>query len=440
MEEVFHHVKIDRAELQKVKQLKLRREHRVETEEFIPFELSDGEAPAAQEARPKGTEPRAKGKPRPASPAKKKGSSEPPAKKIRIDTLLHRDMPWMDKKRRYSHSPAQRLHQEIVDFVNWMGPTEEERAARKSCIDRIEALVTQTWPEATLLVFGSISTQFYVPSSDIDLVIMSEGPEFGQKPPLRKLARLLQAANLAEEDSIQVVSKARVPIIKYIDRVTSYPIDISFNTVSGTESAGLVKKYSSRFPALRPLTLVLKQFLEMRGLNEVYTGGIGSYTVTCLVLSFLQTHPLVQAGLVRPHENLGVMLMDMLELYGKHFNYDQVGISVEPQAAGEYYFDKAERDWLNEARPGLLSVEDPQNPENDISKGSFSFHNVRQSFDHGANVLVAAMTEFERLLVDKSRGSTKVDPSEVSILASAVRLSDSILRHRQYVQKSTGNL
>lgn len=39
---------------------------------------------------------------------------------------------------------------------------------------------------------------------------------------------------------------------------------------------------------LRPLVLVIKQFLAQRNLNEVFTGGLGSYGILLMVYSFLQ--------------------------------------------------------------------------------------------------------------------------------------------------------
>lgn len=42
------------------------------------------------------------------------------------------------------------------------------------------------------------------------------------------------------------------------------------------------------FPCLPPLVLVLKQFLLMRELNEVFTGGISSYSLILMAISFLQ--------------------------------------------------------------------------------------------------------------------------------------------------------
>ncbi len=56
------------------------------------------------------------------------------------------------------------------------------------------------------------------------------------------------------------------------------------------QAAQLVTEMTSCWPMMRPLILVLKLFLQQRELNEVYTGGIGSYALITLVAAFLQLH------------------------------------------------------------------------------------------------------------------------------------------------------
>lgn len=45
---------------------------------------------------------------------------------------------------------------------------------------------------------------------------------------------------------------------------------------------------SQMYPVLPYLIFVLKQFLLQRDLNEVFTGGISSYSLILMVISFLQ--------------------------------------------------------------------------------------------------------------------------------------------------------
>jgi len=53
-------------------------------------------------------------------------------------------------------------------------------------------------------------------------------------------------------------------------------------------SFGYFQTYMKQYPVLSKLVLVLKQFLLQRDLNEVFTGGISSYSLILLVISFLQ--------------------------------------------------------------------------------------------------------------------------------------------------------
>lgn len=49
-----------------------------------------------------------------------------------------------------------------------------------------------------------------------------------------------------------------------------------------------VNAVQQRLPAFRPLTLVLKYFLQTRQLNDTYHGGVGSFMLQMMVLSHLQ--------------------------------------------------------------------------------------------------------------------------------------------------------
>ena len=94
--------------------------------------------------------------------------------------------------------------------------------------------------------------------------------------------------NIAEAHSVKVLDKASVPIVKLTDKETEIKVDISFNMNNGVKSADFIKLYKRRFPVLERLVMVLKQFLLQRDLNEVFTGGISSYSLILMTISFLQ--------------------------------------------------------------------------------------------------------------------------------------------------------
>lgn len=90
----------------------------------------------------------------------------------------------------------------------------------------------------------------------------------------------------------QVIAKARVPIIKFEERESRVNFDISFDKSNGPEAAVWVNSILLKNPEIKPLCLVLKLFLQQRELNEVYTGGIGSYSL----LVMLYVHVLLHEG------------------------------------------------------------------------------------------------------------------------------------------------
>lgn len=92
---------------------------------------------------------------------------------------------------------------------------------------------------------------------------------------------------------------------------------------SGVQSAELIKEYKRKYPVLSKLVLVLKQFLLQRDLNEVFTGGISSYSLILMCISFLQLHP--RRDLFNNESNLAVLLIEFFELYGRKFNYVKTG-------------------------------------------------------------------------------------------------------------------
>lgn len=114
---------------------------------------------------------------------------------------------------------------------------------------------------------------------------------------------------------------------------------------------------------------------------QVYTGGIGSYALIVMLMSHLQLHPsrrgYESGGPAQPLDsNLGILLIDFFELYGKMLNVRDAGVSCKDGGA---FFNKREAGTFNPDRPFLLSVRDPQDENNDIGKNSYNVQKVSGS-------------------------------------------------------------
>ncbi|XP_062090607.1 uncharacterized protein LOC133796920 [Humulus lupulus] len=264
-------------------------------------------------------------------------------------------------------SPMLQLHKEIVDFCDFLSPTPEEKDSRNAAIERVSDVIKYIWPNCEVEVFGSFRTGLYLPSSDIDVVILGSGilkPQQG----LQALSRALSQRSIAKK--IQVIAKARVPIIKFVEKRSGVAFDISFDLQNGPVAAEFIKDAVSRLPPIRPLCLILKVFLQQRELNEVYSGGLGSYALLTMLMAMLQS-------LRESEDNLGILLVNFFDFYGRKLNTPDVGVSCN---GGGTFYSKNDRGFLNRGRPFLISIEDPQAPENDIGKSSFNYFQIRSAF------------------------------------------------------------
>ncbi|CAF0739752.1 unnamed protein product [Rotaria sp. Silwood1] len=187
-----------------------------------------------------------------------------------------------------------RLHYEILQFYQFMIPTEEEHAVRQQVVNRITNVINQYLPTASVDIYGSYKTGLYLPMSDIDLIVHSKDGRQWTPEELEALMLVLREAfcrhRLCNQEGIQILNGATIPIIKLTDRKTDVKVDMSFNMNNGLRSAQLVLRYMKDYPYLKYLVYVLKQYLLQLNLNEVWTGGISSYSLILMLVCFFQTY------------------------------------------------------------------------------------------------------------------------------------------------------
>uniref|UniRef100_A0A0K2UNL3 polynucleotide adenylyltransferase n=1 Tax=Lepeophtheirus salmonis TaxID=72036 RepID=A0A0K2UNL3_LEPSM len=310
------------------------------------------------------------------------------------------------------------LHQEIEDFYAWMLPTTLEHAVRLDVVERIRSAINELYPAARVEISGSFRTGLYLPTSDIDLVICGKWESL----PLRTIERVLLEKKIASPDSLRVLDKAAVPIVKLTDIRSDIKVDISFNMSNGVRAAELIKHFKKLYPSLPKLIYVLKQFLLQRDLNEVFTGGLSSYSLILLVISYLQHH-YSQETASSGRANLGVMLIEILELYGRNFNFMNTAIRITD---GGSYISKTkfQKVIANGYAPALLSIEDPLDHTNDVGRSSYGFVTVQNSFDRAFAVLTSLVVAQASI------------PDGKSILNSIVEIPEDVSDYRSWMRET----
>lgn len=232
-------------------------------------------------------------------------------------------------RRYHGPSPMLHLHEDLLDFYEAYRPTPPEAEARSALVTRLSSLVASIWPQASIKVFGSYSTGLYLPQSDIDLVCVGTGTEQASKQErvnaLHAFANALRHASWTSS-SLEVIERAKVPIVKFVDGPSGVAVDVCIETRDGLVSSSLTKKAARQFPAYKVLVLVLKRFLHERGLHDTFSGGVGSFLLQLMVICSMQHPPSLQSW---ERGNLGCCLLHFLELFGLRFNYERVGIALD---------------------------------------------------------------------------------------------------------------
>ena len=125
-----------------------------------------------------------------------------------------------------------------------------------------------------------------------------------------------------------------------------------------------------------------------------------------------------------PNINIGVLLIEFFELYGRHFNYLKTGIRIKD--GGCYVAkDEVQKNMMDGYRPSMLYIEDPLQPgrsgdlaggtvcvgtlsgsgvftqidhlsgvptDNDVGRSSYGAMQVKQAFDYAYVVLSHAVS------------------------------------------------
>ena len=207
----------------------------------------------------------------------------------------------------------------------------------KSSVDAIARCIKETYPSAELATYGSQATGLQLPDSDVDLVLLNmnlphpkinaQGIRYNHTDKRRvvhaltKISASLQANTVVR--SAVVIPGASIPIIKMED-LHGRGVDLTIGTRNGLDAVPAIEKLKAEYPPMRPLCLVMKAFLREKGLNDVFTGGIGSYMLVNMLVAHLQTAESSGAA------DLGVLLRGFFKLFGEKFDYSKVRSAARP--------------------------------------------------------------------------------------------------------------
>ncbi|AFZ79176.1 nucleotidyltransferase domain containing protein [Theileria equi strain WA] len=304
---------------------------------------------------------------------------------------------------------------ELLKLLDWLAPSKEERIAKEQVLMQLEIVVNALFPNAKMRAFGSYATGLSLPGGDIDVFIECEGPE------LCILNMLVYALNrLGLVHSFECIYNTNVPVVKLVDKRTGVRLDISVFQESSNTTTKFIKEKCSAFKYMQPLILLIKLFLQARNLGDTYFGGVGSYLLYCMVLSFLQMHDSSHKEESDDSNSIATLFVDFFYYWGFIRDYDQFCTTV--RGHGHVYPRNLRNDDLN----FMFSCESPMDPNIDIGKNAHNMHSVRLAFQHAFMVLKNYSSE-----IDGGHSHSRNALGNKTIIESLFDVSHPVFQHRK---------
>lgn len=321
------------------------------------------------------------------------------------------------------------LTNEIKAYEVYMRLSPREEAASQLVISDVNSVVRNELEIKSLTLLGSRSTGLATPISDFDFtftlpkslpggwILPAQSLDYNNRPKavtaLRKVDRYFRSSN--KFSNTDFVRHARVPITRSKHVATG--LDVQIQTMAPYQAAQeYTVAYLSEFPSLRPLYIVLRYCLEVRGLTTVFEGGLGSYSILMMIVTAMK-----HASGKYVSEDLAGQLLHVLEFYGKADLY-KAGFSANPPRV----FEKRKEGWSLEERmariadsqlngidkmqkfyprkPYLLCLQDPANDLNDLGKNAYAIKHIQVTFNKARESIQAALEAQSEKSDDRAKG------------------------------------
>ena len=272
------------------------------------------------------------------------------------------------------------LQKDLTDYQAYVKEQIDQKSPSiKTILDELQSVVNEVSPKYKVNLYGSYSTGLCLPWSDIDTVITCENGH----PDEFFLSKLyIKLTNKPWVREHKFIENTAIPIIKLVSNDKfNFHIDISEESEKhfGLKTVELVKSYLNAYSVLKPIILALKTLLNNGNLNNPYTGGLSSYGLILMVVSFIQSEIDNDKYNEKSPNILGETFLNVLGHYGIFFDYNNYVIIT-------YLVDDSnennDRDNSFSFVPNSheLIIVDPLNKQNNVAKSTFQFMNIKMGF------------------------------------------------------------
>ncbi|XP_054842759.1 poly(A) RNA polymerase GLD2 isoform X2 [Eublepharis macularius] len=184
-----------------------------------------------------------------------------------------------------------KLSQQVLELFQSCQQQTFDLNKKERCRTQLQREIQQIFPNSRLFLVGSSLNGFGTRSSDGDLCLVVKEEPMNQKTEARHILSLLQklfSRKLSSYIERPQLIRAKVPIVKFRDKVSCVEFDLNVNNVVGIRNTFLLRTYAYIENRVRPLVLVVKKWASFRGINDASRGTLSSYSLVLMVLHYLQ--------------------------------------------------------------------------------------------------------------------------------------------------------
>ena len=180
-----------------------------------------------------------------------------------------------------------------------------------------------------------------------------------------------------------ITENLSIKIIRIItvEAYSEINIDISVDSSkhNGLKCVNLIKSYLKEYTVLKPITIALKAILQSANLHNPTKGGLSSYGLILMVVSYIQSQK-ENFSLKNEQDLCGKIFYGFLKHYGIFFDFNKYLILTYPiNETNVPNNDKESFLNLNHFSQEFIIL-DPLNNKNNVANSSFQYMNLKMAF------------------------------------------------------------
>ncbi|NXK88168.1 GLD2 polymerase, partial [Formicarius rufipectus] len=194
-----------------------------------------------------------------------------------------------------------KLSQQILELFQACRQQASDLNRKELCRTELQKEIQLIFPQSRLYLVGSSLNGFGTRSSDGDLcLVIKEEPVsnlkhiVNQKTEARRILTLVHklfSTKLCNYIERPQLIRAKVPIVRFRDKVSYVEFDLNVNNVVGIRNTFLLRTYAFIENRVRPLVVAVKKWASWHAINDASRGTLSSYSLVLMVLHYLQTLP-----------------------------------------------------------------------------------------------------------------------------------------------------